>query len=92
MKKQRTWRGKHKASTPTVVMDEFYCYAGNIPIPAASKYEARRVVATQAIMKFNSGKRVRFICSAHWEDTGEPVKSAPPKFLPAQVLRRQAGN
>lgn len=54
------------------------------------KHNVRRVIQTQAVMKFNSGKRIRHICLAHWEDTGESVAKTPRKFLPAQVLRRQA--
>lgn len=52
------------------------------------KRSTRQAIATQAIMKFNSGKRVRYLCSARWEDTGESIKPAPKKFVPAQVVRR----
>jgi hypothetical protein len=48
----------------------------------------RRMIATQAVMKFNSGKRVRFLGSTRWEDTGESIKATPKKFVPAQVVRR----
>lgn len=54
------------------------------------KRSTRFVIQTQALMRFNSGKRVRHICLAHYEDTGESVVKKPRKFLPAQVLRRSA--
>ena len=50
---------------------------------------ARVMVATQAVIKSNSGKRLRLIGSTRWSD-GAPLKSAPKKFVPAQVVRRQA--
>lgn len=54
------------------------------------KYGTRSVIQTQAMMKFNSGKRVRHICLVHYEDTGESTMKKPRKFLPAQALRRNA--
>ena len=54
------------------------------------KHGTRLVIQTQAIMKFNSGKRVRHICLVHYEDTGESAMKKSRKFLPAQVLRRSA--
>lgn len=53
-----------------------------------ASFPARQMIATQAMMKFNSGKRVRFLGSARWEDTGEAIKPAPKKFVPAQAVRR----
>lgn len=44
-------------------------------------------VATQAMMKFNSGKRVRFLGAVRRAD-GSSLKPTPKKFLPAQVIRR----
>jgi len=52
---------------------------------------ARSMVATQALIKSNSGKRLRFIGSSCWSD-GAPLQPAPKKFVPAQVVRRQASN
>lgn len=53
-----------------------------VKLPSAS------VVFTQAVMRFNSGKRVRFLVSAGWADTGKRIAPGPRKFVPAQVLRR----
>jgi hypothetical protein len=44
-------------------------------------------VASQAIMKFNNGKRVRFLGALRKAD-GSPLKSESQKFLPAQVTRQ----
>lgn len=46
-------------------------------------------IATQAIMRFNSGKRLRFLGSMKRAD-GSPLKPSPQKFIPVQVLRRRA--
>lgn len=47
-------------------------------------------LATQAVMRSNSGKRLRFLGSMRRAD-GSPLKPAPKKFIPAQVQRRLAG-
>lgn len=48
------------------------------------------MIATQAIIKSNSGKRVRFIGSTRWSD-GALLKAAPKKFVPAHAVRKQTG-
>lgn len=89
--KRKTYRAR-QTKPPMFILDEFNHF-GSSPneLPAMSRTKVtRRVIATQAVMKFNSGKRVRFLGSTHWEDTGESTKPAPKKFVPAQVLRRAA--
>ncbi len=80
----------------TIIADEFHQFAApGSPMRRLldigqqfRKPGARRIVATQAVMKFNSGKRVRFLGSMRYEDTGEAIKPTPTKFVPAQVARR----
>jgi hypothetical protein len=47
------------------------------------------VLVTQAILRANSGKRVRFLGSARRAD-GSPLGPAPKRFVPVQVKRRLA--
>lgn len=47
------------------------------------------VIGTQAVMRSNSGKRLRFLGSTKRAD-GSPLKPVPKKFIPAQVLRQIA--
>lgn len=47
----------------------------------------RSMIATQAVIKANSGKRTRFIGDTRWSD-GAPLKAAPKKFQPAQIARQ----
>lgn len=46
-------------------------------------------LATQAMMRFNSGKRIRFLGRVTRAD-GSPLKPFPKKFVPKQVVRRTA--
>lgn len=46
-------------------------------------------IATQAVIRSNSGKRLRFVGVTKHAD-GSPLKPAPKKFIPAQVQRCQA--
>jgi len=97
MKKQKKPHGNNSRILSTVILDEFHMFApaggamsGVLAMgQAMRKPGSRRAIATQAVMKFNSGKRLRFLGFSRWEDTGELVKLVPKKFLPAQVLRRQ---
>lgn len=86
-------------SRQMIVMDEFHLLAdaggslgavfvSNMMLMRKTSVPHRPMIATQAMMKFNSGKRVRFLGSMRWEDTGEAVKPAPKKFVPAHVMRR----
>lgn len=94
--KKKMWRGKPKPFKPLVFLDEGYLYASALPSGSVldrsgSLQPRRQMVVTQTVIKSNSGKRMRFFSLLRWEDTGEPVKKAPKKFLPVQALRRQAG-
>lgn len=87
----------NKKQSVMICLDEFHTIAargsslgsllnmGRMRLPSQ-----RRMITTQAFMKFNSGKRVRFLGDTRWEDTGEAVKLAPKKFIPAQAVRRAA--
>jgi hypothetical protein len=79
-------------TTPmTVVLDEFHQFAS---IPARRHFGSDRppaLIATQAVVLRNSGKRVHFIGSIKWAN-GDPIKPEKKKFLPAQVLRRLAAS
>lgn len=90
-------RGMRKILSPDKVfpiLDEFSYYAGTESMRNLLKMtrieSTRKMLACQAVMFFNSGKRTRFIGSVRWEDTGLPVMARPRKFLPSQVLRRGA--
>lgn len=87
-----------KSPSPWIVLDErdlFFARSDEDRKAFASmvqsqrKLGARSMIATQAIIKTNSGKRVRLIGSARWSD-GAPAKAAPKKFVPSQVARQQA--
>lgn len=79
-------------SVPVFIGDEGHRFFAPPAAPMNTanwkKHSTRFVIQTQAVMRFNSGKRVRHICLAHYEDTGESVVKKPRKFLPAQALRR----
>lgn len=77
-------------SAPIFIGDEGHRFFAPMNMMSWRKNDTRSVIQTQALMRFNSGKRVRHICLAHWEDTGESVVKKRRKFLPAQVLRRNA--
>ena len=78
------------AGTRLIMLDEFHLVAGD-SLALSAKHTppmTPSMIVTQALVTRNSGKRVRFISSAKWAN-GDPIKPAPKKFLPAQVLRRQ---
>lgn len=76
-------------SAKVVVIDEAHLFLGS------SQYQELRPntasMATQAVMYFNSGKRVRFLFQ-HRRADGSPLRPWPEKFLPMQTLRRQGAS
>jgi hypothetical protein len=95
---KRIKRTQHpkRAGTVQFVYDEFHTLLSSnelreAVIAAEQKYRrpGTGVVVTQAILRSNSGKRVRFLGSARRQD-GCPIKPVPEKFVPAQVSRRQS--
>lgn len=81
-----------------LVIDEMHLLTGSQAFSSAmQKWQsdfrrpnAEAFIATQAIVRSNSGKRLRFLGVTKRAD-GSPLKPAPKKFIPAQVLRRLAG-
>lgn len=78
-----------------IVFDEFHAITSSPEYRHAvldSVKQFRRpgagIVVTQAILRSNSGKRVRFLGSARRQD-GSPLTPTPKKFIPLQVARRQ---
>lgn len=91
MKKAKRMQRKPIAAPKLPVFDEAHLLFGEAHRAALHrdrKPDAGPIV-TQAVMKFNSGKRVRFIVSVKRAD-GSPLKATPKKFFPAQVMRRNA--
>lgn len=73
-----------------LMLDEFHLATSALDLRAfAVEPRSPSLIATQALIKRNSGKRVRLIGTVRLAN-GDPVKPAPKKFLPAQVLRRQS--
>lgn len=79
-----------------ILIDEMHLLTGSPAYTAAMQKwqsDVRRPnaasIATQAIMRSNSGKRLRFLGSMKRAD-GSPLKPVPKKFIPAQVQRRLA--
>ncbi len=79
-----------------VIVDELHLLLGSPTYTAALKKWQSNVfrpnaasIATQALMRCNSGKRLRFLGSMKRAD-GSPLRQAPKKFIPAQVRRRLA--
>lgn len=90
---KRAVRGARPApmSSPLMIMDEFHA------LPPVGMNALRSMtyvpsgpsaILTQAIVRRNSGKRVRLISYTKWAN-GEPMARPKKKFLPLQVLRRQ---
>lgn len=96
MKKSKRMQRKPIAPPKLVIYDEAHKLLGSSDFMGAlhrAQSHVRRpsavLVATQAMMKFNSGKRIRFLGAVRRAD-GTPLKPAPKKFLPAQVIRQMA--
>lgn len=96
MKKSKRMQRKPVAPLKLVVFDEAHRLLGSSDYRSAlhhAQFHVRRpshgFVATQAVMKFNSGKRIRYLGAVRKAD-GTPLKPAPKKFLPAQVIRQMA--
>ena len=72
-------------------MDEYSSYASTSPalFEQCRSHPIHRVRVIQFMIQKNSGQRVRMVGLAYWEDTGEPIRKQPAKFIPAQVRRRQ---
>lgn len=86
-------RMQRKPSPPQkfIFFDEFHLICGSSALPKWQP-EIRTLpalIATQAVMRFNSGKRLRFLGATKRAD-GSPLKPTPKKFIPAQVQRRLA--
>lgn len=86
--------------SPWVVVDEAHSFfdptkvnrdAFASMVQAQRRPEARLMIATQAMIKSNSGKRERFIGDTRWSD-GTPLKAVPKKFVPPHAIRKQAGS
>lgn len=84
-----------RATQHYIVLDEFHAMAFSPEHQQAaldSVKQFRRpgagIVVAQAILRSNSGKRVRFLGSARRQD-GSPLTPTPKKFIPLQVARRQ---
>jgi hypothetical protein len=91
MKIAKQMRRKTSPPKSFIIMDEFHLLAGE-PACSTAMQSFRRptgFIATQAVMRSNSGKRLRFLGSTKRAD-GSPLKPAPKKFIPAQVQRRLA--
>lgn len=76
---------------PLMILDEFHTLpSGNLDALRLGMSAPRgpTAIQTQAIVRRNSGKRVRFISYTKWA-SGESMTRAKKKFLPVQVLRRQ---
>ncbi|MDO3615370.1 hypothetical protein Q3O97_05890 [Ralstonia pseudosolanacearum] len=89
-RKQKDVRAIGTSLKHLVIVDEWHL-AAPVPDLRACTVEERSpsLIATQALIKGNSGKRIRLIGTVRLAN-GDPVKPAPKKFLPAQVLRRQS--
>lgn len=74
------------SGTRLLILDEYHLAAGDSLALSAKRIPS--MIVTQAFVTRNSGKKVRFISFTKWAN-GDPIKPAPKKFLPAQVLRRQ---
>ena len=89
-RKQKNVSGIGAPAKHLLILDEFHLA---VPAPGLRAFavESRgpSLVATQALIKRNSGKKLRLIGALRMVN-GDPVKPTPKKFLPAQVLRRQA--
>ncbi|MBA9859832.1 hypothetical protein [Ralstonia insidiosa] len=89
-RKQKSVRAIGRAAKPLLFLDEFHLEAPAADLRAfAAAPRSSSLIATQALIKRNSGKKVRLIGTVRLAN-GDPVKQAPKKFLPAQVLRRQS--
>ena len=82
-----------KVAPMPFIVDEFHMLAGsNMGSLIPSNFEkprAAKVLVTQAIVRGKRGKQI-FVGTTRDARTGLPYPPAPKKFLPAQVLRRQA--
>lgn len=89
-RKQKNVRANGGSAKPLLFLDEFHLAAPALDLRAfAVESRSPSLIATQALIKRNSGKKVRLISTVRLAN-GAPVKPAPKKFLPAQVLRRQS--
>lgn len=91
MKIAKRMQRKHSRPQGFLFLDEFPLLAGSQALPKWQP-EIRTtppLIATQAVMRFNSGKRLRFLGATKRAD-GSPLKPTPKKFIPEQVQRRQA--
>lgn len=84
-----------KARPAYFVMDEFHFLAQSTEYQHLAgeflRAHPRKIsYQTQAVIRSNSGKRLRFIGQSFRED-GSPWKAMPKKHVPAQVLRRAVG-
>lgn len=76
---------------PLLMLDEFHTLPSvNLDslLLGMSAPRGPTMIQTQAIIRRNSGKRVRFISYTKWVN-GESMTRAKKKFLPLQVMRRQ---
>lgn len=89
---ERKQKNVHAIGAPTkqlLMLDEFHRAVPALALHAlAGESRSPSLIATQALITRNSGKRLRLIGTER-KTNGDPVKPAPKKFLPAQVLRRQ---
>lgn len=94
MKVSKKKIGIHAASKSfnrLIIVDEFHqAFGSNMFNIGQSAFRGRapnRMVATQAILTRNSGKRVR-ILGRTWMENGDWYKAPPNKFLPRQVTEK----
>jgi hypothetical protein len=89
-RKQKNVRALGTPGKCLLILDEFHLV---VPAPDLRAFAVEQrgpsLIAKQALIERNSGKRLRLIGSVRLAN-GDPIKPAPRKFLPAQVLRRQS--
>lgn len=87
-RKQKNVRAIGAPTKQLLMLDEFHLAVPALDLRAfAVESRSPSLIATQALITRNSGKRLRLIGTVR-KTNGDPVKPAPKKFLPAQVLRR----
>lgn len=91
--KKRTHSTRRVKVFAPLMVDEFHLLAGSAMTPMLSSYHPKmnkaKFLVTQAVVKGKRGKDC-FISVMRDAVTGQPWPPLPKKFLPAQVLRRQA--
>lgn len=94
-RKAQTRATKKVGALAPLIVDEYQYLMGVEPLKSSHlnhmqlKFGAVKFVVTQALVKGKRGKAV-LIGMTRNAVTGEPFPPLPKKFLPAQVLRRQA--